>query len=281
MKSGIKKFVLVVGLILTTSVVFADDNGGGGSNEGSSGSESVGSSTVSVNDNTNLNTQGQQQSQSQVVNSNSHSSSNSSVKNSGNSSSTASGGTVSGSGNSNNTNNQSTNANGNGSNNSLSTGASTSSADGAGTNNGNGSNNTQITYQNYRQPVTTAFASSLTSGIDTCLGSASGGVQTQILGLSLGGTKVDENCVLLKQVQLLQQMGMSEAACFRARQGVEGKSIDDAMVAAGVDCKSLTKPVAALVATPSVVVPTTTIFKETDAVTHEELNNTIKKALQK
>jgi hypothetical protein len=128
---------------------------------------------------------------------------------------------------------------------------------------GNGSNNVNINQP--KAPVSTAYAASLTSGLDTCLGSVAGGVQTQILGLSGGGTKVDKNCVLIKQVQLLQQLGFNEAACFRARAGEEGRAIDDALKSAGVDCKA--KP----------VVPVT----PADPVTHEELNKVIKKTLEK
>lgn len=127
-------------------------------------------------------------------------------------------------------------------------------ADGAGTNNGNGSNNTTVSTNVPRQ-VATAYAASLTSGQDVCVGSFSGGAQTEIFGLSLGGTKTDGNCVLIKQVQLLQQLGYSQAACFRARQGKEGKSIDDAMKSAGVDCATLSTSVPA------------------DVVTHEELKD--------
>lgn len=93
-----------------------------------------------------------------------------------------------------------------------------------------------------RIPVSTAYSSSLTSGLDTCMGSASAGVQTGIVGVSGGKTYVDQNCVMIKQVQLLSQMGLPDAACFRARMGDEGKAIDEAMSAAGVDCKGL-KPV--------------------------------------
>jgi hypothetical protein len=133
-------------------------------------------------------------------------------------------------------------------------GTATVTADDAGTNNGNGSNNTTVTSVVPRQ-VATAYAASLTSGQDVCVGSLSGGAQTGIFGLSLGGTKTDDNCVLIKQVQLLQQLGFQQAACFRARQGKEGKPIDDAMKAAGVDCVTLSSPVPA------------------DVVTHEELRD--------
>jgi hypothetical protein len=101
---------------------------------------------------------------------------------------------------------------------------------------GNGSGNaTSITqnYQDYRPAVNSAYSSSLTSGLDTCLGSVSAGIQTQIVGVSGGKTIVDKNCVMIKQVQLLVQLGYPTAACFRARQDSE---IDEAMKAAGIEC---------------------------------------------
>ena len=178
-------------------------NGGSGGQGGSGGTGGAGgsSSSTSTNTNTNTNTQSQNQGQKQGQQQ-----------------------SISNSGNSHNTNT-----------NTLSTGASTSEA----SNNGNGSNNTEINYQNYRAPVNTAYAPSLTSGFDTCLGSVSGGVQTQILGLSGGGTKVDKNCVLIKQVHLLKEMGMNNAACIRAHDDAD---MARAMDAAGVDCSSYDKP---------------------------------------
>jgi len=126
-------------------------------------------------------------------------------------------------------------------------------------NSGNTAGNSNVSinqeYKAARIPVATAYAAALTSGMDTCLGSMSGGAQTGILGLSVGGTKKDNNCVLIKQVALLHAMGLDEAACFRARAGKEGKAIDDAMKLANVDCKSLTAPA------------------PTDVVTHEELKD--------
>lgn len=114
---------------------------------------------------------------------------------------------------------------------------------------GNGSgNSTNITqnYRDYRPAVNSAYSGSLTSGLDTCLGSASAGVQTQIVGLSGGKTIVDKNCVMIKQVQLLVQLGYPTAACFRARQDSE---IDEAMKAAGIECRELPVAVVPQVAT--------------------------------
>jgi len=154
--------------------------------------------------------------------------------------------------------------------NTTSNSASAASADGAGAN----SNNVTMieNYEAQRIPVTTAYAASLTSGQDTCLGSASGGVQTQIVGISLGKTTVDKNCVMIKQVQLLNQMGMPSAACHRARAGKEGEEIDAAMRLAGVDCNSL-QPVAVSVAAspPTPVVINMEPQDTSKFVTREEL----------
>lgn len=109
--------------------------------------------------------------------------------------------------------------------------------------NSTSTNNNNITsvenYEAQKIPVSTVYGGSLTSGQDTCLGSTTGGVQTQILGISLGSTVRDRNCEMIKQVQLLNQMGLSSAACHRARAGEEGREINAAMIAAGVDCNQL------------------------------------------
>lgn len=108
---------------------------------------------------------------------------------------------------------------------------------------GNQTNTSLQFNESYRERliVASAIAPNLTSGMDTCLGSASAGVQTQIVGLSGGKTTVDENCVMIKQVHLLIEMGHNTAACYRARQNRE---IDLAMTAAGVECRDVPlKPV--------------------------------------
>jgi hypothetical protein len=103
--------------------------------------------------------------------------------------------------------------------------------------NANGSGNvTNISdsYQEARNVASAATPFLVTSGEDTCLGSIGGGVQTQILGLSGGKTVVDENCVMIKNTKLLLTMGLPSAACFYARQDPK---IDQAMSAAGVECR--------------------------------------------
>lgn len=91
-------------------------------------------------------------------------------------------------------------------------------------------------------PVNTAYSASLTSGYDTCMGSGSAGFQVAGVGATGGKTYVDANCVLIKQVQLLLQLGLPEAACERARLGEEGAAIAAAMTAAGTDCKVFNNP---------------------------------------
>jgi hypothetical protein len=124
---------------------------------------------------------------------------------------------------------------------STSQGGSAVAHGGAATASGNGSGNSTTINQSYNDvyrerlnPVHSAVGSNLTSGADTCLGSVTGGVQTQILGVSGGKTVVDENCVLIKNTKLLLTMGLPSAACFYVRQDPK---IDEAMVAAGVECR--------------------------------------------
>jgi hypothetical protein len=131
----------------------------------------------------------------------------------------------------------------------VSTGPSTATASNSNTNNANNSSNlsSSVTVEgdtyihrearNRRIPVSTAYAAPLTSGIDTCLGSASAGVQTGILGVSLGGTKRDRICETIKLSRELHHMGMREGA-------VQLLCIDErvrfAMRNAGTPCEAVT-----------------------------------------
>ena len=129
----------------------------------------------------------------------------------------------------------------------VTTGPSTATASNSNSNNADNSSNlsSNVTVQgdNYHQarnrriPVSTAYAASLTSGIDTCLGSASAGVQTGILGVSLGGTKRDRICETIKLSRELHHMGMREGA-------VQLLCSDDrvriAMRDAGTPCEAVT-----------------------------------------
>ncbi len=129
----------------------------------------------------------------------------------------------------------------------VSTGPSTATASNSNSNNADNSSNlsssvrvegdTYIQARNRRIPVSTAYAAPLTSGIDTCLGSASAGVQTGILGVSLGGTKRDRICETIKLSRELHHMGMREGA-------VQLLCIDErvriAMRNAGTPCEAVT-----------------------------------------
>jgi hypothetical protein len=147
----------------------------------------------------------------------------------------------------------------------VSTGASTSSAtaNGNGSGNGNG-NTTDVTYEaakTYRAPVSTAYSASLTSGMDTCLGSISAGGQTQILGITFGKTVRDKGCDLIKQTHLLLELNQQRAACIRATLDKEGALIREAMKEAGAECPPLVAPVVEVAPAPT----------PPDAVTHAEL----------
>lgn len=147
-----------------------------------------------------------------------------------------------------------------------------SSATGGNATGGNASNGgVSVVEQAKTIPVSTAYSTSLTSGLDTCLGSGSGGLQLVGVGVTGGKTYKDTHCLMIKDTQLLIQMDLKQAACFRARSGEDGKANDDAMKAAGVDCNDYGKP----------VVPVVVVMEPTDAVTHEELNLLIQKKLIK
>jgi hypothetical protein len=64
-----------------------------------------------------------------------------------------------------------------------------------------------------RIPVATAYAAALTSGIDTCLGSMSGGAQTPVFGISIGSTKHDNTCEIIKLSRELKMQGFGYEAC--------------------------------------------------------------------
>lgn len=73
----------------------------------------------------------------------------------------------------------------------------------------NGTNETTV-----KSPPPSAIASQITSSSSDflCTVSASGAIQTQILGVSLGGMHTDELCELLQKAHALYNMGMKVAA---------------------------------------------------------------------
>lgn len=95
-------------------------------------------------------------------------------------------------------------------------------------------NESNIT-QKVIQPPPTAIAPAMMSGgnNDLCTTGTSGAVQTQILGVSAGGTVRDMNCERLKLSKTLYDMGMKVAAVATLCQD---RRVFDAMWNAGTPC---------------------------------------------
>lgn len=95
-------------------------------------------------------------------------------------------------------------------------------------------NDSNIT-QKVIQPPPTAIAPAMMSGgnNDLCTTGTSGAVQTQILGISSGGTIRDMNCERLKLSKTLYDMGMKVAAVATMCQD---RRVFDAMWSAGTPC---------------------------------------------
>jgi hypothetical protein len=85
------------------------------------------------------------------------------------------------------------------------------------------------------QPPPTAVAPAMMSGgnADLCSTGTSGSIQTQIFGVSGGGTVRDMNCERLKLSKTLYDMGMKVAAVATMCQD---RRVFDAMLAAGTPC---------------------------------------------
>jgi hypothetical protein len=117
---------------------------------------------------------------------------------------------------------------------STSTNVNTSTQD-VRTDNRNDNYNKSDINQKIEQPPPTAIAPSMMSGgnSDLCTTGVSGAVQTQILGISGGGTIRDLNCERLKLSKTLYDMGMKVAAVSTLCQD---RRVFDAMWAAGTPC---------------------------------------------
>jgi hypothetical protein len=89
--------------------------------------------------------------------------------------------------------------------------------------------------QTVKSPPPTAVAPAMMSGgnSDLCTTGTSGAVQTQILGVSSGGTVRDLNCERLKNAKTLYDMGMKVAAVATLCQD---RRVFDAMWHAGTPC---------------------------------------------
>lgn len=95
--------------------------------------------------------------------------------------------------------------------------------------------NTSDITQKVIQPPPTAIAPAMMSGgnNDLCTTGTSGALQTQILGISSGGTVRDMNCERLKLSKTLYDMGMKVAAVATMCQD---RRVFDAMWSAGTPC---------------------------------------------
>jgi hypothetical protein len=88
--------------------------------------------------------------------------------------------------------------------------------------------------QTLKQPPPTAVAPAVTTiNNDVCAVVASGAVQTQIFGISMGGTMRDMNCERIKLSKNLFDMGMKVAAVATLCQD---ERVFAAMIAAGTPC---------------------------------------------
>lgn len=104
--------------------------------------------------------------------------------------------------------------------------------------NNNTNSNTNRSYSEststVKSPPPTAVAPAVTSiNNDVCAVVASGAVQTQIFGISMGGTMRDMNCERIKLAKNLFDMGMKVAAVATLCQD---ERVFSAMMAAGTPC---------------------------------------------
>jgi hypothetical protein len=131
-----------------------------------------------------------------------------------------------------NTNVNTDNITSNNTNTNVNTSTSTSAQTVESTNRNDNRNDTRMRVE---QPPPTAVAPAMMSGgnNDLCTTGVSGAVQTQILGISGGGTIRDMNCERLKLSKTLYDMGMKVAAVSTLCQD---RRVFDAMWAAGTPC---------------------------------------------
>jgi hypothetical protein len=129
------------------------------------------------------------------------------------------------------------------------TGSDNQSADNFGTNNNNSTvssyNETKATTNNYSgagsspgsMPVGSAIAPSLMSnGMDSCLMSANGGIQSFGLGLSTGAYRQDENCNRRRDAKVLSDLNMKVASIALMCQD---EGVWEAMFISGTPCPIL------------------------------------------
>ena len=94
-------------------------------------------------------------------------------------------------------------------------------------------NGSQTTTVKSPPPSAIAPQFSAGSGSDLCTIGASGAVQTQILGISMGTTFTEENCIRLKNAKTLYDMGMKVAVVSVMCQD---RQVWQSMMDAGTPC---------------------------------------------
>ena len=94
-------------------------------------------------------------------------------------------------------------------------------------------NETTVTQKVIQPPPTAIAPAMMSAGTDLCVTGASGAVQTQLFGMSMGGTLRDTNCERLKLSKTLYDMGMKVAAVATMCQD---RRVFDAMMMAGTPC---------------------------------------------
>lgn len=95
-------------------------------------------------------------------------------------------------------------------------------------------NSNSVSDTTVKSPPPSAISPSITTiNNDLCVVGYSGAAQTQILGLSFGGTQRDANCERIKLAKNLYDMGMKVAAIAALCQD---RRVFDAMMDAGTPC---------------------------------------------
>ena len=249
--------IAIAGLLLTTSTVFAQvANDADGlydsttlvdTNNNSTSTSTVNSTSTNTNTNNNVNTT--------TVDSNS---TNTNINTNTNTSTNTNYNVNSGEQTINNNNVNTTTSTNTNNNNNVNTSTSTSTSTNTNNNNNVNSSTSSNTNNNVNQninsgtmtninkndnkieqtiksPPPSAVAPAMMSGgnSDLCTTGTSGAVQTQILGVSSGGTIRDKNCERLKNAKVLYDMGMKVAAVATLCQD---RRVFDAMWHAGTPC---------------------------------------------
>lgn len=86
--------------------------------------------------------------------------------------------------------------------------------------------------------VPNVSASPITTSNDTCMGSATGGVAVAGVGLTIGKTYTDENCIMLKNSREMWNMGMHAAGLALMCTDANNRY---ALEATGYKCPDVTK----------------------------------------